>query len=229
MLKKIIILIFITFLLSTSYLEEYIYDVEIKGISIIAGNVGTCHLKIEKDINNEYEMNIVTQTTNFAKFLYPYVDKIKLNLDKNFSLVSINQNTTDKKQELKIEVNKSNKTIIRNGSILNFYSDTLFTPYSLIHFLRKENISINKKYNYKIFNGKKIQDIILEVLKIEKVKSPYGTFECLNVIPILKKGIKNNGVLELWYTNDEEKIPIKIKLYTKIGTFIMKLKKINKS
>ena len=112
---------------------------------------------------------------------------------------------------------------------MNFYSDTLFSPYSLIHFLRKKDITINKKYHYKIFNGKKIQDIVLEVLKIEKIKVPYGTFECLNIMPIIeKKETKNNSSLELWYTNDEEKIPIKIKLYTKIGTFIMKLKKINK-
>jgi len=48
MLKKIILLIFITSLFSKSEIEEYIYDVEIKGISIIAGNVGKCSLKIEK-------------------------------------------------------------------------------------------------------------------------------------------------------------------------------------
>ena len=229
MLKKIIILIFITFLFSNSQIEEYIYDVEIKGISIIAGKVGKCSLKIEKNENNEYNMSIVTKTTNLAKILYPYVDEITLKIDNYFSLLSIDQKISNRDKKLKINVDKKNKTIIRNGKILKFYADTLFSPYSLIHFLRTQKIEINNKYTYKIFDGREIIDILLQVSKIEKIKVPYGNFECLNVKPITKANtIKNNGVLELWYTNNDEKIPIKIKLETKIGTFIMKLKKINK-
>ena len=229
MLKKIIVLIFIAALFSKSEIEEYIYDVEIKGISIIAGNVGKCSLKIEKKENNQYNMEIVTKTTNLAKILYPYVDEIKLKINNYFSLLSIEQKISNRDKKLNIKVDKENKNIIRNGKKLNFYSDTLFSPYSLIHFLRKEKIEINNQYDYKIFDGKKIKNILFEVSKIEKVKVPYGTFQCLNIKPITEENvIKNNGFLELWYTNNNEKIPVKIKLETNIGTFIMKLKKINK-
>ena len=228
MLKKIILLIFINILFSKSETEEYIYDVEIKGISMIAGNVGNCSFKIKKN-NNEYDMEIITKTTNFAKILYPYVDKIQLKINNYFSLLSIEQKISNRDKKLKINVDKQNKTITRNGKVLNFYSDTLFSPYSLIHFLRKQKIELNNQYVYKIFDGRKIKNIMLQVSKIENIKVPYGTFECLNIKPITEKNtIKNNGVLELWYTNNNEKIPVKIKLETKIGTFIMKLKKINK-
>tara|TARA_B100001250_G_scaffold70878_1_gene57250 strand:- start:2546 stop:3238 length:693 start_codon:yes stop_codon:yes gene_type:complete len=229
MLKKIILLIFIATLFSKSEIEEYIYDVEIKGISIIAGNVGKCSLKIEKKENNQYNMNIVTKTTNLAKMLYPYVDEIKLKINDYFSLLSIEQKISNRDKKLDIKVDKKNKNIIRNGKKLNFYSDTLFSPYSLIHFLRKEKIELNNQYAYKIFDGRKIKDILLKVSKIEKVKVPYGTFECFNIKPINEENIiKNNGFLELWYTDNNEKIPVKIKLETNIGTFIMKLRKINK-
>ena len=229
MLKKIILLIFIATLFSKSEIEEYIYDVEIKGISIIAGNVGKCSLKIEKKENNQYNMDIVTKTTNLAKILYPYVDEIKLKINDYFSLLSIEQKISNRDKKLDIKVDKKNKNIIRNGKKLNFYSDTLFSPYSLIHFLRKEKIELNNQYAYKIFDGRKIKDILLKVSKIEKVKVPYGTFECFNIKPINEENIiKNNGFLELWYTNNNEKIPVKIKLETNIGTFIMKLRKINK-
>ena len=229
MLRKITLLIFITSLFSNLQSEEYIYDVEIKGISIIAGKVGKCSLKIEKKENNEYNMNIVTKTTNLAKILYPYVDEIKLKIDNYFSLLSIDQKISNRDKKLKINVDKKNKTIIRNGKILNFYADTLFSPYSLIHFLRKQKIEINNQYAYKIFDGRKIKEILLQVSKIEKVKVPYGTFQCFNIKPITEENIiKNNGFLELWYTDSNEKIPVKIKLETNIGTFIMKLRKINK-
>ena len=228
MLKKIILLIFINILFSKSETEEYIYDVEIKGISMIAGNVGNCSFKIKKN-NNEYDMEIITKTTNFAKILYPYIDKIQLKINNYFSLLSIEQKISNRDKKLEINVDKEKKIIIRNGKKLDFYADTLFSPYSLIHFLRKQKIELNNQYVYKIFDGRKIKDIMLQVSKIENIKVPYGTFECLNIKPITEKNtIKNNGVLELWYTNNNEKIPVKIKLETKIGTFIMKLKKINK-
>ncbi len=229
MLRKIIAIIFITFLFPNSETEEYIYDVEIQGLSMIAGNVGKCNLKIENNEYNEYIMTIITKTTNLAKILYPYVDKIKLKTDNYFSLISIEQKISNREKKLKINVDKQNKIITRNDKVLNFYSDTLFSPYSLIHFLRKQKIELNNQYSYKIFDGRKIKDILLQVSKIEKIKVPYGTYDCLNIKPMTEKNtIKNNGVLELWYTNNNEKIPIKIKLETKIGTFIMKLKQIKK-
>ena len=228
MLKGYISLIILSFLLSASDFQEYIYDVEIKGISMIAGTVGKCVLKIEKNENNEYQIDILTKTTNLAKILYPYVDKIKLKFDNSFSLISMNQKISNKKEKTKIEVDKTEKIIKRNGRKLNFYSDSLFSPYSLIPLLRTKDLKINNEYFYEIFSSKKIKDILLKVLKSEEIKVPYGTFDCLNIKPITaQNAIKNNGELELWYTNDSNKIPIKIKLETKIGTFIMKLREIN--
>jgi len=228
MLKGYISLIILSFLLSASDFQEYIYDVEIKGISMIAGTVGKCVLKIENNENNEYQIDILTKTTNLAKILYPYVDKIKLKVDNSFSLISMDQKISNKKEKTKIEVDKTEKIITRNGRKLNFYSDSLFSPYSLIPLLRTKDLKINNEYFYEIFSSKKIKDILLKVLKSEEIKVPYGTFDCLNIKPITaQNAIKNNGELELWYTNDSNKIPIKIKLETKIGTFIMKLREIN--
>ena len=228
MLKGYISLIILSFLLSASDFQEYIYDVEIKGISMIAGTVGKCVLKIEKIENNEYQIDILTKTTNLAKILYPYVDKIKLKVDNSFSLISMDQKISNKKEKTKIELDKTEKIIKRNGRKLNFYSDSLFSPYSLIPLLRTKDLKINNEYFYEIFSSKKIKDILLKVLKSEEIKVPYGTFDCLNIKPITaQNAIKNNGELELWYTNDSNKIPIKIKLETKIGTFIMKLREIN--
>ena len=228
MLKRYISLIILSFLLSASDFQEYIYDVEIKGISMIAGTVGKCVLKIEKNENNEYQIDILTKTTNLAKILYPYIDKIKLKVDNSFSLISMDQKISNKKEKTKIEVDKTEKIIKRNGRKLNFYSDSLFSPYSLIPLLRTKDLKINNEYFYEIFSSKKIKDILLKVLKSEEIKVPYGTFDCLNIKPITtQNAIKNNGELELWYTNDSNKIPIKIKLETKIGTFIMKLREIN--
>ena len=224
--KKLILIIFIIFLFPNFNNEELVYDVQIEGISIIAGDIGQCNLKFNKINDEEYQMDIITRTTNLAKILYPYFDYIRLLVDKNLSVLEINHSTSENKQ-INSKINKLNKTITSNGKQLNFYSDTLFSPYSLIYFMRTKNIKLYDNYNYKVFDGKKLKEVLLKVSKIENIKVPYGTFECLNIAPIdSDKLIKNKGLLEIWYTNDEEKIPIQIKLDAKIGTFTMKLNRI---
>ena len=213
-------------LFSLSQNIEYIYDVEIKGISIFTGTVGKCNFKIKNNSDN-FEMSIITKTTKLANLIYPYKDKIKMKIDTNYSLLSIEQNISNNNKKLKIVVDKINRKILRNGKELSFYSDTLFSPYSLIHYLKNKEIELNQVHSYNIFDNRKIENITFEITKIEKIKVPYGTYECLYVKPNHGKNlIKNSGSIELWYTNNSEKIPLKINLETKIGTFILKLNKI---
>ena len=222
------ILIFIfSILFSKSNFIEYVYDVEIKGLSLITGNVGKCNFKIYDISDEKQEMKIITKTTNLANFLYPYKDEIKLIVDSKFSLLSINQKISNSKKRLNIFVDKIDKKIFRNDKQLNFYSDTLFSPYSLIHYLKQKSIKINEEYNYNIFDNRKIENINLKVTKTEDIKVPYGKYNCFHIQPFHKKNlIKNDGKIELWFTNDEEQIPLKIILETKIGTFILKLKEV---
>lgn len=224
--KLIIFLFLYSFSFTFSNIKEYIYDVEIKGVSIVAGTIGKCSLKIRENINEQYEIDILTKTVNFAKLLYPYRDQIKLKVDKDFSLISINHKSTNDDLDNNIQINRDDKVITKNGKNLNFFSDSLYSPYSIIPLMQTKELNIDDEYFYEIFSSKKIKNVMLKVLKIEKIKVPYGIFECIAIKPVLdKNAIKNNGDLELWYTNDNEKIPVKIKLNTKIGTFIMKLKK----
>ena len=71
--KKLLLLAFIVFLFPNFKNEELVYDVQIEGISIITGNIGQCNLKFNKIDGEEYQMDIITRTTSFAKILYPYL------------------------------------------------------------------------------------------------------------------------------------------------------------
>ncbi len=225
--KSNTLLFIFSIIFSNGNFIEYVYDVEIKGLSIIAGNVGKCNFKIYNISDNKQEMKIITKTTNLAKFLYPYKDEIKLVVDNKFSLLSINQKISNTNKQLNIFVDKIDKKIFRNNKLLNFYSDTLFSPYSLVHYLKQKTIKINEEYNYNIFDNRKIENINFKVTKTEDIKVPYGIYNCFHIQPFHNKNlIKNDGKIELWFTNDKNQIPLKIILETKIGTFILKLNKI---
>tara|TARA_B100001123_G_C15254269_1_gene1004033 strand:+ start:954 stop:1652 length:699 start_codon:yes stop_codon:yes gene_type:complete len=224
------IIILYSFLMPKYANEQLIYDVEIKGLSFFTGAVGECIINFNTNDENQYELTVTIQTTNFAKRIFPYFDSIEMLLEKNLSLLEMKHLIVSKnKKESFSKVEKAQKSILFNNQLLDFYKDTLFTPYSLIYYLRNTEMNENDEFEYQIYDSGKLKDVKLKINSTEKIKVPLGSFECFNLTPIQNQNlVKNKGMLELWYTNNSQKIPVQIKLNSKIGTFIMKLKKINK-
>ena len=231
-LKNIVrIVFFVSFfnlILSSSNGIQFVYNVEIKGISIVTGNVGKCTLNIDKDEDNTFSINIVTKTTNLAKLLYPYIDEINIKTDSLYSLLFFSQKLKPSNKTINVQVDTVNKEIIRNNKIQGFYSDSLYSPFSIIPLLRNQNLNINDQFSFDLLSSKRIKKIILNVFESKPISVPYGKFQCVSLKPISSDfKIKNNGEIEIWYSNDQEKLPLKIKLNSNIGTFIMKLTKVN--
>ena len=227
MLKKLLLLSFIVFLFPNFENEELVYDVEIKKGILPTIKAGKCNFIFNKINEENYEIKIITQTTGKTNFLVSFFDMIKLTTEKDFTISEIDhiKIQNKKKKEVYSKIDKNNKSIYSNGKKLNFYNENLFDPYSLIYFLRTQNLKIGNNYKYKIFDGgKKLKGTILNVLDFEKIKVPFGEFKCFHLKPNNK--MKNGAELEIWYSNDETKIPVQIKLEAKIGMITLKLKKI---
>ena len=79
-----------------------------------------------------------------------------------------------------------------------------------------------------LLSSKRIKKNNFECFESKSISVPYGKFQCVSLKPISTDfKIKNNGAIEIWYSNDDKKIPLQIKLNSSIGTFLMKLKKVN--
>lgn len=68
-------------------------------------------------------------------------------------------------------------------------------------------------------DGKRYE-VLVKVVRQEKVKVPAGEFDCLVVEPYLKfEGVfKHQGKIHIWLTNDERRVPVLIKSGIIIGT-----------
>ena len=75
----------------------------------------------------------------------------------------------------------------------------------------------------------KLKHVLFKLEQIEKIKVPFGEFECFVITPYStnnKKLLKNNGQMKVWFTNDENRIPVKIQQSTNLGTMTMVLQNI---
>ncbi len=64
-----------------------------------------------------------------------------------------------------------------------------------------------------------VYDLDVKYLGKERVSVPAGTFNCIVVEPIIKKGglFKSEGSIYIWLTDDELKIPVKVKTKVVVG------------
>ena len=71
------------------------------------------------------------------------------------------------------------------------------------------------------------QEIVarMKYLGIERIKTKFGLIECLKLKPFMEAGrvFRSNEGIDLWVTNDENRIPVKVKANLRVGTIVADL------
>ena len=63
----------------------------------------------------------------------------------------------------------------------------------------------------------------MKVIKTEIIQTSIGQFDTIVVSPISdnKTLIRNNGDMKIWYTNDQNRYPVKIELKINYGNLVL--------
>jgi hypothetical protein len=111
--------------------------------------------------------------------------------------------------------------------------ETLATPdpvldgLSLIYFLRtKEDLATGRRMDIDVVDSGKNWTIEVTVLDREKVKTPAGEFDAikLRTQPKFKGELLNKGIVYLWLTDDDLKVPVLMKSKLSVGSFVFEIK-----
>jgi hypothetical protein len=96
---------------------------------------------------------------------------------------------------------------------------------SCFYFARLQNLEIGKSFYVDVFDGKRLHNTEVKVLRREELETDVGTFKTIVIMPVLKtNGIfSKTGDLYIWLTDDERHIPVKMKSKVKIGSITAKL------
>ena len=101
--------------------------------------------------------------------------------------------------------------------------------YSGFYYLRTLKLEVGKPVYVNILDSKKMWNVEVQVVKREKLKTILGEVETIQVRPLVKsEGIfERKGVIDIWLTDDERRIPVKMKTKVKIGSITATLVKVN--
>jgi hypothetical protein len=94
----------------------------------------------------------------------------------------------------------------------------VFDPISVIYLLRQRDLTPGKVYDFELIADGKLYTVHARVVRREKVQTAAGTFDCVRVEPqMLSGGVERSERLFLWYSDDERKIPVRIRTEVKFG------------
>lgn len=102
----------------------------------------------------------------------------------------------------------------------NNYQDIVSTFYFLRKHLDITELNEGDLIGVNIFFDQQNYPFKMKFLGIENLKTRFGLIECMKLNPYMEAGrvFRSNKGLELWVTNDDNRIPIKVRANLRVGT-----------
>ena len=100
---------------------------------------------------------------------------------------------------------------------------------STFYYLRKHfdisSLKPNDLIYVDIFFDKEIYPFKMMFLGIERIKTKFGIVECMKLRPYMESGrvFRDNEGIKIWVTNDDNRVPIKVKADLRVGSIVANL------
>ncbi|MBQ4913150.1 DUF3108 domain-containing protein [Maribacter sp. MMG018] len=173
------------------------------------------------------------ETTGFASIFFKVDDTYESYFDKRDGrpyrfIRKINEGGYKKDVEINFDYEKDKAFLNdkKNKKKLNFtLEDGIQDLISAFYYLRNnyepKDLEVGKAINLKmLYDDDGIFNFKLKYLGKEIVKTKFGKVECLKFRPLVQSGrvFKEEESLSLWVSNDENRIPIRIKADLAVGS-----------
>ena len=92
-------------------------------------------------------------------------------------------------------------------------------PISVIYHLRTLDLTPGKVYDFTLYADLKLYDVKAKVVRREVVQTPAGNFNCVLIEPEMRNaGVMRDERLFIWYSDDERRLPVRIRTEVKFGS-----------
>lgn len=107
------------------------------------------------------------------------------------------------------------------------YVNDILSAFYLARTFDYSNLKVNDRIHMQNFYKDKTYDLDVKYLGKERVDVEAGTFDCIVIEPLVQEGglFKSEGSIIIWLTDDNIKMPVKVKTKVVIGSIDAELTK----
>ncbi len=206
--------------------DEYLkYTIKYGGLT-----GGTAELKITmKQIGYDwyYHVKAVAQTSGlvgkFARVFDRYESYIQLDDGLPLQAIrDINENNYRRYNEVIFDREENKVISLKSGehSVPPGILDVLSAFYYARRTIFNNKIHKNQIINLTAYFDEQIYTIKVKYLKTEKIRTKFGSIKALKFVPLIdeQSSLKKEGDLKVWFSDDGNFIPLKIRLKVGIST-----------
>jgi hypothetical protein len=211
--------------------EKLVFDISYFGVS---GGTSVLEVVGIEKVNGRDAYHVVStaKTNRFFSRFFKVRDVIETFIDtqNHYTLgMKIDQHEGNHKRKSEIIFDQeNNKSIILKKDkrkIVYDIAERVQDSLSSLFYLRQQNLEVGKDIVFDAFASRRSWQLIIKVLKKERVKVKAGIFNTILVKPILKYNdvFINKGDVYIWLSDDHRKIPVMMKSKIIIGAITAEL------
>lgn len=105
----------------------------------------------------------------------------------------------------------------------------ILDPFSVIYHCRTLDLAPGKGYDFTLLSDMKIYNVHARVVRREQIQTPAGTFSTVMVEPqMVSGGVSREERLFIWYSDDERRLPVRIRTEVKFGSITATLTRVQR-
>jgi hypothetical protein len=110
------------------------------------------------------------------------------------------------------------------------FSEPIQDVLTVIYFLRTQRLELGRSFDVPLSDAGRVFRMSVNVVERKEINTVLGRVKAIRVEPALfgdTSLVRARGQLSIWLTDDERRVPVKAQLKVDIGTFDIKLKRLN--
>jgi uncharacterized protein DUF3108 len=206
--------------------EKLVYDVAWTGIK---AGTATQEILVEKD---SVRVVSTVRSADWISAFFPVEDRVESVLTKAVPpqiglpvnlRMKVKEGSHRKDKEIIFEHGKGRARYIdhMNGenAVVEIGGRT-YDTYSSFYYVRTLPLEVGKSVFVSVLDNKRLWNIEVQVLKKERIKTSMGEVNTILINPLVKNEgmFERKGAIYIWLTDDERRIPVKMKTKVAIGS-----------
>lgn len=208
------------------------FEYDLKWGFVLAGHSVLEHIDAKGDSPARVESSTIS--ADWITTFYPVRDYVRAELDdpenfypSNYRIQTV-EGTHEKDREVKFSRAEGKAVYIDHlKGKKNKYEipEQVHDPLSAFFRIKGMPLEVGKSVYINIFDSKKLWLVEVKVHKKERITVPAGTFDTVMIQPLMKsEGIFDaKGNIYIWLTDDERRIPVKVRSKIVIGSMTVLL------
>ena len=186
-----------------------------------------------QQVGDELHIVSTAKSADWLKFFFPVDDRIESILTPAASPLTIGvpRFYRERKREGRTRVQRdavfdlqklevTTKDLLKKSETTLKITTTTYDTLSSFYYFRSIPLKVGTSYYIEMFDGKRLWNTEVKVLRREEIVTPLGRFKTIVIHPLLKsEGIfSRTGDMFIWLTVDDRRIPVQMKSKVAVGS-----------